>query len=1018
MKFLLKFLCVFLLSIYGFSQETFEKKYLTKNYTALDGLPSNEVRSLFRDTRGILWIGTKSGISTKYFGKITLFQPAVDLEFSNVLDITSDSAKNIWFASYGQGILFYDGTKAVRYTKKDGLLSNYTTALFSFGEYIYAGSKKGFSRIHTKTFKIQNFRVDHSSEEDLVITDFFTHKGNLYFTTKRNGVYSFINDRIIEVNNLKDIYRTFITNDTIYVSRENNIEVYKTISFLNKQLPLYSLPSKQVWDFYKTKKEHIIYAASNAVSQNDGGIKVIEGKKITDKTSHFDMADFKVFALEFDEANKVLMIGSQNNGLYQVYLNNKAEYYPYKKRNIIDFHHVKGRMYIMHSEGLSVMGYNDDFGDLKLEDFKRFQQKKYRKWLPLLKSNTCFQKIDTDIQAKNILFYKSMLVNNQLWISSNIGVFQLDNSGLLENYYPILTNQFTLFQGQFIATTSDGGIQIFTDIETLTYKNFSCKRNSDVPKNVVNIVQNENTVLFASATDGLFKYENGVFYSFYKHTAFTEQRLKKIVYIDENRFLVATEFNKLFFIEKKGEVYKVVKSRFSEKIKGNSIDLLAYYQGKVLVGTNYGLNIFNDKTTRLIDKDQGFFNSIITSYYLESNYIIVGTTEGFFAIDLTDVATQNHFSDNLRISDITIQGKPYTKDFCWGVFKEKTLQLSYQENSIDLGFLIGKVEYPEKLSFRYRLKPNEEWSPYFTDPSIKLSYIEPDEYQVEIEVNNLDTGYIEIVQPLTIIINPPFYKTWKFLFAVFLFSSLLVFLLLRYRISVLKKKHRKEQELQEYNNAQKLKTIQLERRITNTKLEALRSQMNPHFIFNVLNSLQNYIIDNDVDNALYFLSKFSKLTRETLNFSTLQFITLKEDLDFIKLYIDVENMRLDYPVSLHIKKNLDFNENDLMVPPMIMQPIVENCIKHAFTRQITQPVIEISVEMLFSKLVIRIKDNGIGYVNQKKENYHESKGIAMVKERLNLLHNEKGIYYTAESSEKGTVITLILPIEIAFTKQK
>lgn len=144
-----------------------------------------------------------------------------------------------------------------------------------------------------------------------------------------------------------------------------------------------------------------------------------------------------------------------------------------------------------------------------------------------------------------------MLVNNQLWISSNIGVFQLDNSGRLENYYPILTNQFTLFQGQFIATDSDGGIRIFTDIERLTYKNFSCKTNADVPKNVVNIVQNENTILFASATDGLYKYENGVFYSFYHHAAFTEQRLKKIVYIDENRFLVATEFNKLFFVEKR-----------------------------------------------------------------------------------------------------------------------------------------------------------------------------------------------------------------------------------------------------------------------------------------------------------------------------------------------------------------------------------------------------------------------------------------------------------------------------------
>src|SRR5690606_22602808 len=117
---------------------------------------------------------------------------------------------------------------------------------------------------------------------------------------------------------------------------------------------------------------------------------------------------------------------------------------------------------------------------------------------------------------------------------------------------------------------------------------------------------------------------------------------------------------------------------------------------------------------------------------------------------------------------------------------------------------------------------------------------------------------------------------------------------------------------------------------TELKLEALQSQMNPHFIFNAINSIQYYILKKDTSHALGYLGKFSKLIRSTLDQSSQIQVTLKEEIYYLKSYIEVENIRMDNRVQWVISGNALAKQEELLIPPMIIQPLVENVFNHAF----------------------------------------------------------------------------------------
>jgi tetratricopeptide (TPR) repeat protein len=211
------------------------------------------------------------------------------------------------------------------------------------------------------------------------------------------------------------------------------------------------------------------------------------------------------------------------------------------------------------------------------------------------------------------------------------------------------------------------------------------------------------------------------------------------------------------------------------------------------------------------------------------------------------------------------------------------------------------------------------------------------------------------------------------------------------------------------------------------KLEqtALRSQMNPHFIFNSLNSIKLYIIDNEKENAVYYLNKFSKLIRKILAATKEKETTLADEIETMKLYMNIENIRFSNAIksSFNIDKNL--NVNTIKVPSLILQPFIENAIWHGLSSKKGDKKINLTFEENNNKfLIITIEDNGVGRkrsseIKEKKIHKRDSIGIKLTEDRLeNFAQSYKNDFsitfidlYDSENEPRGTKVILKIPLK-------
>ena len=261
----------------------------------------------------------------------------------------------------------------------------------------------------------------------------------------------------------------------------------------------------------------------------------------------------------------------------------------------------------------------------------------------------------------------------------------------------------------------------------------------------------------------------------------------------------------------------------------------------------------------------------------------------------------------------------------------------------------------------------------------------------------------------TFSVVPPFWKKWWFTSSITLLLLALVYTL----ISIYQKRMHQNQ----------LADINQLKQKAELELKALRSQLNPHFIFNVLNSIQYSLYDKTSNIGLNFIQDFAILMRKTLLHSRKNLIPFKDEVDFLKLYIKLENARFETPFSFHLDLKEDEDYFNIYVPPLLLQPYVENAIKHGLFNKADHSSNRLVLKFRLQEdlLICTLTDNGVGreIANAKKGKHHESQGLQMMQERLDYLNivykgtsfvhefsdvlNEKGIIF-------GTQVILKIPL--------
>ncbi len=224
------------------------------------------------------------------------------------------------------------------------------------------------------------------------------------------------------------------------------------------------------------------------------------------------------------------------------------------------------------------------------------------------------------------------------------------------------------------------------------------------------------------------------------------------------------------------------------------------------------------------------------------------------------------------------------------------------------------------------------------------------------------------------------------------------------------------------------RNLQANRQTLQLELRSLRSQMNPHFIFNSLSSIHRYIWSNNQEEASDYLTKFSKLMRMILDNSQHTFIPLNKELDSLRLYLDLEALRCNNMFDYHITVGENINEEEVLIPPMIIQPYVENAIWHGLVHRREKGRLEIAVSLRGKVLEVVVTDNGIGRkmameIKEKKDRMHNSMGMKVTEGRIALIRK---INNTKDANVEildlqdqggqatGTQVKIVLPAEFLF----
>ena len=503
------------------------------------------------------------------------------------------------------------------------------------------------------------------------------------------------------------------------------------------------------------------------------------------------------------------------------------------------------------------------------------------------------------------------------------------------------------------------------------------------------VMEDGQKIIWAGNTKGLHQLINGKLIP-YQHAKFSF-KVTDLLFHENWEKIIATRDGGLFIF--KNKKFTKINNLLSEDITAIEVD----YLNRLWVGTNFGVNLVSKRADGTYDvgcitKNYGLYSNEITSITTDSKYAWIATKKGLSKIDISNFHQKSE-GNKIILNSIILNNEIKLN-------LKKNIVIPHDKDVVSIHF--GTINFITKGKYRYRLNSASSWT-IIQEPIITLLNPQDGIYDLEVSFLNENNKWIKTQKIVSFEIEPPFWRKLTFKIVIIIIIGYLIYLLFLF-----KKK--------QFETKQKL--IILEQK-------ALFAQMNPHFIFNTLNSIQSFLIYNENDKAEYFLSKFSKLLRETLHISRNSSVLLNKEIDILEKYLELEQMRFSNKFQWEIIYNTPEKELNFRIPNMLIQPYIENSIKHGFTEKRSDFKIDIVFTLIDSfSLKCEVIDNGIGrdasQLNKKEQvNYkeHISYGEKITKERLTS-YNKKGkytygsSYYLPENNSEntGTKVEIMIPI--------
>ena len=322
----------------------------------------------------------------------------------------------------------------------------------------------------------------------------------------------------------------------------------------------------------------------------------------------------------------------------------------------------------------------------------------------------------------------------------------------------------------------------------------------------------------------------------------------------------------------------------------------------------------------------------------------------------------------------------------------KHLTLAYDQNVITFEYAALDYSAPKNIQYAYILEGfDKDWQYVGNNRSATFTNLNPGDYLFKVKATNSDGVWGTKTASLKLTVLAPWWRTWWFRSLVFLSLLGIGISFYRYRFN-------------QISEREAIKTS-LNKRIAEVKMEALRAQMNPHFMFNALTSINLFVLKNDTDAASFYLNKFSKLMRDVLDHSRSELITVEEEINTLKLYVEIEKMRFKENFTFKFDIDPEARLNEFKIPPLIIQPYVENAIWHGLkNKKEGEALLTIKVFEDAKYFNIIVEDNGIGRDKAKeiKESNiirHKSHGLKLTEERIKYFNETYAVQSSLETND-------------------
>ncbi|MBS1634894.1 MAG: histidine kinase [Bacteroidetes bacterium] len=966
------------------------------NYSTESGLAQSQVRCITQDKNGYLWMGTLAGLS-KYDGKkITNYSIQNGLIDNQIFSLAADRKMGIWIGTMG-GLNYFDGEKFKSFPFKDEMSENLINAIVqdNAGNLWLATDGAGICRFDGKKFEY--FTEENGIMSNNVRTACVDDKGRVWFGTK-NGIFFFDGKTFGHPDT--SLYQPFNVSH-IFMGRDKRLwfstfgeGVY---SYDGKKFTNYNQSNGLINDWIRSAIEdsegNIWFASKFGLSKFDGEtfVRFTEAEGLPlDNTN-----------VVFEDREHNIWIGSDGKGLCR-FLGETFTYLTVKDNlssNIV----------------LSIL--EDNNHALWFSTFGKGLTRKDGAQTTVYSTNEGLN--------NNTVWASLKDKNGNLWFCTSDGVSCFDGKKI-KNYSindgleaKIVYSGCQDYQGNLWFGTTKG-VSVF---DGKTFRNFTSEVDN-IGKDVMAIVEDHNRRLWFATKNGLYKWQNGVFTKYTTENGLCNNSLFSLVVDADNHLWIGSKAGINYY---DGNTFS--KIYLDDIVNSNNVCFLVIdNKGFLWIGTNSGVFALDTKEYVKTKKTKFRHYTIFDGLPgMECNQnaafkdhlgnVWMGTTEGVIKYDpnIRDFYASN-IEPLIHISGVRL----FLKDTSWAkgpgeidsmTLLPKHLKVNYQTTHFTFDYMGIKLSNPSAVRYKYMLEGfDETWSSPTDATFATYSNLPSGKYTFKVMAGDVMGNWNKVPAVFSFEILPPFWTRWWFILLCAAFVLSVLWGLYKRRVNEIRKNHLTQQL--EY----KSKLMVLEH-------QSLNSSMNRHFIFNALNSIQYYMNKEDKLSAHKYLSRFAKLIRMNLDSSMSNLVPLSEEIERLELYLQIELMRFEEKFDYDIRIADDIDVEATEIPPMLLQPYVENSILHGILPSGRHGRIDICIEYNREKhIVISIQDNGIGIEESKARKGqvnapHISRGTFITTQRIQLLGKMNNISIeingpfevkSAENEVLGTRVELII----------